>query len=122
MDVARRGQQGDNAELRRLLVAIRGQGWDSPAGRELLAWLGQRARAWAYRMERQAGLDGGALQPADLVTDAWLVLHRSPERVAAADSPWIYLWDAVRRRTSVSPAGAAVCSERLARHDMQLCR
>ena len=122
MSVDHRGPQAENAELRRLLVAVGEDGWESPSGRQLLTMLGERARAWVAGMERHAGLEYGSLTPSDLVTDAWLVLARFPDHVAAAEAPWGYLWDAVRRRTSVRAAGMAVCSDRLAQQDMKLCR
>jgi hypothetical protein len=122
MGIDRWGRQADNAELRRLVTDVRGDSWDSAAGRDMLDALERRAWAWASRMECRVGLDYGTLDPRDLVTEAWFVLERYPQRVLSANCPWTYLWDAVRRRTAVAAAAAAVCSELLPESDMTFCR
>jgi hypothetical protein len=122
MNIETGSQRADDSELRRMVQDVRAHGWDSAAGRQLLAAVEEHCRGWAIALDRHCGLDYGTVDPRDLVTEVWLVLNSYPQRVIDAEAPWPYLWNAVRNATSVAAAGAAVGSTALAERDMRLCR
>ena len=115
-------QTTDDAELRRLLTAVRQEGWDGRAGRSLLALLEDHATRWATPVDRHCGLPYGTTDPHDLLREAWMVLDRFGRRVLVADAPWAYLWNAVRNAAAVAAAGAAIGSPALAERDLRRCR
>src|SRR5665647_3284199 len=68
-----------------------------------------------FKMSRNPGAGGGAADPGDVLSLAWLTLDRFARNVAAADAPWAYLWTAVGRAMAVDAAAAAMLSERAVR-------
>ena len=112
----------DDAELRRLLAAVREDGWDGRSGRLLLGLLEQHATRWATPVDRHCGLAYGTTDPKDLLREAWLVIHRFGPRVLEADAPWAYLWNAVRNAAAVAATGSAIGSPALAERDLRRCR
>lgn len=112
----------DDAELRRLLAAVREDGWDGPSGRLLLELLEQHATKWATPVDRHCGLPYGTTDPKDLLREAWMVIHRFGPRVLEADAPWAYLWNAVRNAAAVAATGSAIGSPALAERDLRRCR
>jgi hypothetical protein len=122
MDIDSGSQRADDGELRRMVRDVGAHGWDGAAGRRLLTVVEEHCRGWAIALDRHCGLDFGTVDPRDLLTEVWLVLHQYPQRVIDAEAPWAYLWNAVRNATSVAAAGAAIGSTALAERDMRLCR
>src|SRR5665647_2731129 len=106
---------GTHEGLRAALAEIGSQGWDSEAGRAVMYSLTSRCAGWSAKMSRNPGAGGGAADPGDVLSLAWLTLDRFARNVAAADAPWAYLWTAVGRAMAVDAAAAAMLSERAVR-------
>lgn len=86
---------GDHEGLRLALRAVDAQGWESSAGRTIVAELQRRSRPWACLTDRRCGRPPGTTEPADVVAVAWLTLQKSPTKVALTQRPWAYLWTVV---------------------------
>jgi len=106
---------GTHEGLRAALRLVAVQGWDSEAGRAVMYSLTSRCAGWSAKMSRNPGAGGGAADPGDVLSLAWLTLDRFARNVAAADAPWAYLWTAVGRAMAVDAAAAAMLSERIVR-------
>ncbi len=95
--------------LRRALLAVQREGWDSDAGRAIVAELEFRSRSWACLSDRRCGRRPGTTDPADVVAVAWLTLEKSAAKAADAQQPWAYLWTVVGNEL----ARAAIADARL---------
>src|SRR5665647_2469460 len=106
---------GTHEGLRAALRLVAVQGWDSEAGRAVMHSLTSRCAGWSAKMSRNPGASGGAADPGDVLSLAWLTLDRFARNVAVAEAPWAYLWTAVGRAMAVDAAAAAMLSERIVR-------
>src|SRR3954454_1171317 len=82
--------------LRAALTLVAAQGWECPAGRAVLAALAARAPGWGRGVLRGRSTGRGPVPPDEVLSVAWLTLHRFSANIAAADAPWAYLWTAVQ--------------------------
>lgn len=94
------------------LVAV--HGWDSGPGRAVTDALTKRCARWAANMSHKDSA-GGAIDPGDVLTLAWLTVDRFACNVLAAEAPWAYLWTAVARAVAVDGAAALMLSARAVR-------
>src|SRR5665647_2202115 len=93
---------GTHEGLRAALAEIGSQGWDSEAGRAVMYSLTSRCAGWSAKMSRNPGAGGGAADPGDVLSLAWLTLDRFARNVAAAA---MLSERAVRRARSNWPVG-----------------
>jgi hypothetical protein len=117
------GSESDDG-LRRALRDVTDAGsWDVPAGRQLLRAIRDRAVRNAAHVAAATGVRCDRDLVGDVVTAAWLVLHRHTEQVLAADRPWAYLMHAAQQDVmSEALADRAVTSRTAAsgRHRQQV--
>lgn len=98
--------------LRLALGLIAEGGWNSEAGRAVLAALGRRARSWAAC---RAGAPGVVVDPGDVLTAGWSTMASHGSRVAAAEAPWAYVWTSVQNCLGAQLAADFLLSEKTIR-------
>lgn len=96
--------------LRLALALIEEGGWESGAGRAVIAALQARCAAWAAWRVAASHVSAGALDPGEVLSVGWCTLARFGARVAAAEAPWAYLWTSVQNALAVDVAAAEVLS------------
>lgn len=106
---------GTHEGLRVALTEVGVGGWDCPAGRAVLMALRGRSASWLATSSRSCRTGGGSTDPGEVLSVAWLTLHRFAATIAAATAPWAYLWTSVRNALAVDAAAAAMLSDRAVR-------
>lgn len=106
---------GTHEGLRVALAEIAVSGWSSPAGRAVLRALGSRCAGWYATSSHGRRPGVGAADPGEVLSVAWLTLHRFAARVADADAGWAYLWTSVMHALAVETAAATLLSDRAVR-------
>lgn len=104
-----------NEGLSLALALIERDGWESAAGRAVVAALQGRCARWAARRVLALPVGSGGLAPGEVLSVAWCTLARFSARVAASEAPWAYLWTSVHHEMAVEVAAAQTLS-RLAIH------
>lgn len=95
------------------LLTVDAHGWNSDAGRALTAALTHRCAGWAGNLVRRGRVRSA--DPGDVLSCAWVTLHRFAAATARADKGWVYLWTAVGNALAVDEAAASLLSERATR-------
>ena len=105
------GDASTDDGLRKALLLLIGDGWDSPVGRAILGAVAARSAPWARLSAGRRGLPWEAVDPVDVLSVAWYTLDRHARTVAAAQRPWAYLWVSVSKTLAVAGAAEAMLSE-----------
>jgi hypothetical protein len=85
--------------LRQALRQVdRARSWDVPAGQELLSEIRRHAVRNAARVCATTGAAADRGLADDVLTAAWIVLHRHTAEVMNADRPWAYLMYSAQRQ------------------------
>jgi len=101
--------------LRVALGVIGRDGWESPAGRAVVAALQDRCANWASRRILDSHIGSGDLDPGEVLSVAWCTLATFTAYVAAAEAPWAYLWTSVHNTLAVEIAAGQVLSSHAVR-------
>lgn len=107
-----------NEGLSLALALIERDGWESPAGRAVVAAVQGRCARWAARRVLALPVGSGGLDPGEVLSVAWCTLARFSERVSKSEAPWAYLWTSVQHEMAVEVAAAQTLS-RMAIHGGQ---
>jgi hypothetical protein len=85
--------------LRAALRAVERSGsWETPEGHALLAEVRRRAARNAAHVAAATGVPMGHGLVDDVLSAAWIVLHRHGDRVLAAARPWAYLMSSAQKQ------------------------
>lgn len=106
-----RTDEGLRQALRRVMAA---GSWDGAAGRRLLLAIRDRAVRNAAHVAAATGVPCDRTLVGDVVTAAWIVLHRHTAQVLDAERPWAYVMRAAQQEVMAESLAERAVTSRTA--------